>query len=424
MSKWAFALGLSVPVLFFCAPSFATTAADKATARELATSGIELFRSGKYEEALDKLKRAESLYDVPVHLLYIARTEEKLGHLVESAEMYRQLDHFTLPAGAPPAWVTAQEDGRKELPLVEPRVPKLRVLLVPKEVAEPTLSIDGAQVSSAIVGVERPINPGKHHVEVSAKGYASASADVEVAEKESRDVTVKLETAPVAATGPGAATTGAPAAKKPSRLSIGFMAGLRLGGAVPTGKLSTETPTNTKELNVSDYFQPGGAIELHAGVRIARYFTPVLFGEWEKYSAGSGRLLGVVDLKNPASASFGLGLMVGSPPGMMGGFGEIDFVLAHSLSATAKQPDGSECKVSASGGGVRFGGGGTFPVLKWLNLSPFAMVTIAKPTKYDPSGCLPAISSALGQYSESDFRTHEIIVLGVGGDLILGNDTQ
>src|ERR1700743_1878747 len=91
----------------------AQSAADKATAREAATEGIGLYRAGKYAQALDRLKRAQALYDAPVHLLYIARAEEKLGQLVEAPETYRSLDRYTLPAGAPAAWTAAVEDGRK-----------------------------------------------------------------------------------------------------------------------------------------------------------------------------------------------------------------------------------------------------------------------------------------------------------------------
>ena len=66
-------------VLFAASPVLAESAADKATARELATEGIELYKKEKYSEALDRMKRAEQLFDAPVHLLYIARSQEKLA---------------------------------------------------------------------------------------------------------------------------------------------------------------------------------------------------------------------------------------------------------------------------------------------------------------------------------------------------------
>ena len=68
------------------APALAQSAADKATARNLATAGIKLYQQQKFEEALDKLKRAQELYDAPVHLLYMARCYVKLNKLVEGAE--------------------------------------------------------------------------------------------------------------------------------------------------------------------------------------------------------------------------------------------------------------------------------------------------------------------------------------------------
>jgi Flp pilus assembly protein TadD len=70
-------------------PAQAQSAADKATARQLATQGIKLYGEGKYAQALDLLQRAQTLYDAPVHLLYIARCQHRVGQLVESAETYR-----------------------------------------------------------------------------------------------------------------------------------------------------------------------------------------------------------------------------------------------------------------------------------------------------------------------------------------------
>ncbi len=421
MLKRALSSGVLLSLLVVSDPCLAASAADKATAREVATQGIDLFRSGKYEEALDKLKRAQELYDAPVHLLYMARCQEKLGQLVEAAENYHLLDRYTMPPGAPPAWLTAQEDGRKELATVEPRVPKLKVELEPKDAPEPALTIDGAPVSAAVVGIQRPINPGHHKIDVAAKGYEKATTEVDVAEGESKDLTVKL-TQGVTVSGAGSDASGKQE-KKSSKLAIGFMVGMRLAGAVPTGKLAVDPMNTSREINISDAFQPGGDVELHAGLRIARYFTGVLYFEGQKFSGGSGGGILGSEIKNPTGSSVGLGLIVGTPPGQMGGFGELDFAPSHVLSLTITTPDGAkDCRVSATGGAVRFGGGGTFPVAKWLNLSPFALVTVAKPTKLEAEGCSAVATAAIEGVRESDLRTHEIILLGVGGDLIFGND--
>ncbi len=407
----------------------AETAADKATAREAATEGIRLFRAGKYADALDRLKRAEALYDVPVHLLYIARCQNKLGQLVEAAESYRSIDHYELPPGAPEAWISAVNEGRKELAAIEPRVPSLRIIAVPANAPEPVLQIDGAPVAAAVIGIPRPINPGKHHVELAATGYANATADVDVAEATQKDLTLTL----VAQSNPSAGANPGPAPAMDIRTAtsssnptlFGFMFGLRLGGALPTGKILAyrDLSGNTSDLNVSDAFQPGGSLELHAGVRIAQYFTPVLYLEGETLASGSG-FVGANDVKKTTATAVGLGLIIGTPPGRMGGFGEADVVFAQTFALTTTigtKPD--DCDLSATGAGLRFGGGGVFPVADWLQLTPFAMATIGRfTTTSASSGCSVLIPG--GDIASGDMRTHAMVVLGVGGDVVLGKDRR
>ena len=184
--------------LFVASPALSQTAADKATAREAATEGIKLYRAGNYADALDRLRRAQALYDAPVHLLYIARSQDKLGQLVEAAENYRLLDHYTLPASAPEAWVSAVDDGRKELAVLEPRIPTLRIVADPADLHEPSRKIDDNAVAAAVIGISRPVDPGKHHVELVATGFALATADVDVPEGATKDVTLKLAPGDVA----------------------------------------------------------------------------------------------------------------------------------------------------------------------------------------------------------------------------------
>jgi hypothetical protein len=415
--------GLSL-VLSLAGLAGAETAADKATAREAATQGIELFRAGKYEAALDKLRRAQALYDAPVHLLYIARAEEKLGQLVEASESYRLLDRYTLPSGAPEAWVAAVQDGRKELDAIEPRIPKLSVLSDPKDVPSATLEIDGAAVSSAVIGIARPVNPGKHHVALSAPGYFPATADVELKEAQSREVTLRLAPggpAAAAVAPAGSATQGDsnPAAAPPAKESfVGFLGGIRLGAAIPTGKLFHTTALGGRDINTTDAFQAGGSFELHAGIRLGRYFTPVLYLEGDGLSAGDG-LLGQ-SLKNTTSGSVGIGLIVATPPGKMGGFGELDLLPVNAYSASFS---GGSCSVTASGSALRLAGGGVFPVLDWLQLSPFAAATIGSFSKLTTKSCAGFDSSGIetnGTIDSGNTRTHATIVLGVGGDVVLG----
>jgi hypothetical protein len=414
--------------LSFAPLALGQSASDKATARQVATEGIEFFRAGRYSDALDRLRRAQSLYDAPVHLLYIARSQDKLGQLVEAAENYRLLDHYALPNAAPEAWVAAVDNGRKELAALEPRVPKLRIVTEPKEVPDATVRIDDATVSSAVLGIARPVNPGHHHVEVGRKGGAPVEADVDVAESETKDVSVALptETATPAVVSDSGGTVKAASDTGSGRSIVGFLGGLRLGAAIPTGKLFhyTDAATNIdKDLNVSDAFQAGAAIELRVGLRIARYFTPLLYVEGASLSPGGG-FVPNQKIKNTTSGSFGLGLIVGTAPGKMGGFGEFDlvFVNSYALTSTTSKRLGGDCTatVTASGGAVRLAAGGVFPISRWLQISPFASALLGRFSKLDKNAdCLANVG---GTIPDDDVRTHGMIVLGVGGDIVLGSD--
>jgi hypothetical protein len=417
-----------------------TSAADKSAARQVATEGIQLFNAEKYEDALDRMRRAQALYDAPVHLLYIARAEAKLGLLVEASEHYRQLDHYTLPPNPPEAWSAAVEDGRKELAAVEPRIPKLRVMTEP-QVWNAGLRIDGADVSSAAVGIPRPINPGKHRVELATPGQPWSAAEVDVAEATTRDVVFRVQpggaaapkvTAGVVAANaaePGEPAPGAAGAPPKEDPFVGFLGGLRLGLAVPTGTVFNFRPENnttfSREVEMSDVAKPGGSLEFHAGIRLGRYFTPIFFlaGQALAHPArfdltGLGDAF-ALELKSATAGTFGIGLLFGTPPGKIGAFGEFGIGLIDVLSVEFKNaaPDSGNCKIDARGASLRFGGGAIIPTVKWLHVTPVAHVTLGQFTKTSTSGCSDAVPSDI---ASADQRTHGMIFLGVGGDVVIG----
>ena len=425
----------AVALLLGAGRASAQSAADKATAREAATQGIGLYRAGKYADALDKLKRAQALYDAPVHLLYIARCQAKLGQLVEAAENYRLLDHYALPSDAPAAWKSAVDDGSKELGEVEPRVPKLKIVTDPANVSGATLTIDGATVSSAVVGIERPTNPGKHHVAISAPSFSPAEADTTLTEGQTAEVTLHLTPGAGAAAAAVPSATPAvsvpppkaePAPKPEGRSLVGFLGGLRLGVGVPVGTLlhSNVMGVPERDISASDAFGAGGALELHVGVRIARYFTPVVLVEAETLSSGDGLFPNIkTTLSNTRAGAFGVGVMIGSAPGKLGGFGELDFLPLTSFNLTTTAPLQPEktCDIAAKGGAIRFGGGANFPVLDWLHITPVFLATLGTFTHLDQSGTCDAYGGS-ADIASANRRTHGMLFFGVGGDVVLGRD--
>jgi len=439
------AAGLGAAVLFAPSPVRAQSAADRATARSLATAGIKLYRAGNYKDALDKLTRAEALYDAPIHLLYIARCQVKLGKVVEGAETYRKLGRVQLSSNAPQAFKSAQDSGAKELSALEPKIPALRVEVQPPDVNDMDVVIDGEHLPSAIVGIDRPADPGKHTIRVTAPGFKPAETTVELKLGEKKPVKLALEPGTAGGAAPaGSSPSGAggtaeggghekgnapppPTGKKPAL--IGFMAGVRGGATFFTGSALKDAAGN--KLKMSHFAGVGGGAELHGGVRIWHYFTPVLTlfagglnpPNQELSRAGT-------PLNSTSKADYfggGLGVLVGTPPGRLGGFGELD-VTYDSVSQHTTLNDLPNCTVTAtlSGSGARLGGGVVIPVAPFLQLTPLAMVTLET---FDTrnvdisSRCgVPPDGFRQGEQSIQNRTSHAMLFLGVGGDFIFGAD--
>jgi hypothetical protein len=435
--------------------ALAQSAADKATARGLALEGIELFKKEKYAEALDKLQRAQQLFDAPTHLIYIARCQVKLGQIVEAAEAYRKLTRTNLGADPPQAFKDAVANAKKELPEIEPRIAGLRIDVEPSNVGGLELEIDGIAVSSVIVGVDRPSNPGKHRVLARAPGYKPAEASIELQPGEKKAISLTLESDGSATAQPppdgGHAGEGKPNRKgedggksepppeEPTG-NIGFLLGVRVGVGIPTGQL-------TKDDAMKDYFGPGGGAELRAGVRIAKRYTVLLTGGLYRYEAGTkleeveGQRSNAEALPNGTEA--GVGFVYAPPPGMMGWFAEADVLFVHNfiahrdLDIRADPGAGTlkeTCtqKLKAFGSGLRLSGGMQIPMMTWLQLSPYAGLTVGQVTDFSATdGCTnnPTHSGLNqgpwakgGEVGDSKKTTHLVFTLGIGGNLGFGSD--
>jgi hypothetical protein len=162
----------------------AVSDADREAARNLFKEGFTLQAAGSYADALDRFRRSQQVYPAPTALLHIAECEAKLGRLVEAAETYRTLAREPLPPNPPPPFVAAQAQGAAELQQIEPRIPHIRIDVTPVNAPGMVVTIDGQAMNVALLGVERPVDPGDHVIVASAPGFEKAEATVTVAEKQ------------------------------------------------------------------------------------------------------------------------------------------------------------------------------------------------------------------------------------------------
>ncbi len=202
-----------------------STDADKGAARQLSIEAQEAYTAGDFETAAEKFRKADTLYHAPTLLVGLARASVKLGNYVEALESYNSVIREKLPANASPAFVNAVRDAKEEVKGLDKKIGW--VTIVVEGPTEPEVSLDSATLRAASLGVKRPVNPGKHEVKASAKGYLAASKSFEIAAGESQNLKLVLEKAPDAAVvdpKPGDSSGGS------TLRTIGFVA-IGVGGA-------------------------------------------------------------------------------------------------------------------------------------------------------------------------------------------------
>jgi hypothetical protein len=232
---WALA---ALVVIGSIAPAYAQTDQERASGRALAAQGLTAFKEGRFAEAVDMFTRAESLVHSPTHVIYIARALEKEGKLVKAREAYLKIKRENLPAGAPEAFTKAQQDAAVELEQLQPRIALLKVTVENAPQGELTVTVDGEALPPAVIGVDAPIDPGRHELIAMAPGMKSQPVTIELPEGGRESVTLMLEPDASATTssGPGPVMTGAGSEQSTSaELDSGGASPLLIGGIVGLG---------------------------------------------------------------------------------------------------------------------------------------------------------------------------------------------
>lgn len=99
----------------------------KKEARDLGFQGIELYERHQYQEAVLKLERAYAQMPVATLGLWLARSLEKVGRLVEAAARYEEVVEMDLAGDAPSVMHKSQEAARSELHVLQGRIPTIAI---------------------------------------------------------------------------------------------------------------------------------------------------------------------------------------------------------------------------------------------------------------------------------------------------------
>jgi hypothetical protein len=313
-SRFLFA-PLVAATLVLAAPAGAEpTAADKETARGLMTEGRADRDKGDLKGALKAFAGADSIMHVPTTGLELARAQVAVGQLVEARDTALRVMRIPESAGDPAPFKQAREAASQLNDQLGGRIPSLTVNVknVPDGVTA-TVTIDDAPLSAEVLGQPRKLDPG-HHVVVAKAGTADGKQEVDLAEKESKQVTIELpaqSAAPPASVEPtGTATEGPPpdetppASERSGASKAMIWGGFGLAGAGVIAGSITGLLAMSQTSSVKSSSQCSGTVcNPSADGDISSAKTMATISTVSFIAGGVGAVVGVIGLLTVASSS-------------------------------------------------------------------------------------------------------------------------
>ena len=299
-------LATASPLLLVAGPARADISdSEKQAARDLYREGVELQRGQRFADALERFQKAQRVIFAHTHLLHIAQCQVALGHLVEGAEAYRQA--LRAPTGDNPAFNQARDQADDELRILEPRIPRLKIDVTPRDAANLSVQIDGQAVNTALLDVSMQVNPGARRVTVTAPGFSNDAKTVLIQEREQKTITLVIRQVAVVYTPPQPDTNPAPpppapppyygrtvepytppAPVRPTFAERSFLFGVRGGVDIAGGGFMTRNNTDgtTTTANIGDIANLGGSFAVEAGLRLSRFYLGAFY-EFSSFGKGT-----------------------------------------------------------------------------------------------------------------------------------------
>jgi hypothetical protein len=184
---------LALSIAFAATPGIAAPGPPKAASAQSDFDAAQrLFDAGKPESALAHFRKAYAVSGSPNAHLMIARCLLALG---KSAEAYEEMAATTREATAKaevdPKYEQTRDAAAAELAMLERRVGKIVVALA-EPGASASVTINGAPLAAARLGVPVAIEPGRMVVEASRPGEAPARREISIGPGETKTVALSF----------------------------------------------------------------------------------------------------------------------------------------------------------------------------------------------------------------------------------------
>jgi len=207
-----------------------------AAARLLFAEGVELVAGEQWEEAADHFRRSLALRPSPVVAYNLASALVRLTRLVEASELLRSV------ARNEEAPVQARRAAEQLLEQVEPRLGRLTVRLA-GDPRDTQLLLDERELSTEMVGVAIPVDPGTHHIAVRRGDAMVAEGQVNVAEGAAAEISLDVPQLPAPLEGEEGFRPGSELLGEGSVFEPGAALAQDLPEARPADEGQTEPPT-------------------------------------------------------------------------------------------------------------------------------------------------------------------------------------
>jgi hypothetical protein len=175
MRAFHLSLLLSAVALAIAGEARAQDASDKAMAQALFDQGLDLFDKGKTDEACNRFEQSQGLDPKLSTLVNLATCHERAGRTASAWQEFTEAaslaDKQKATDRANAARVSASANAAK-----------LSKLELTRAADTPgmTLSLDGKSLALGMLGAALPLDPGVHHLSVSAPGYVAWAHDIEI----------------------------------------------------------------------------------------------------------------------------------------------------------------------------------------------------------------------------------------------------
>ena len=183
----------------------APTSAEIAAARELFTAGLKDEDAGDWHAALDKFRKVIGVKETAAVRFHVALCLEKLNQLVDALDSFERAQAEATDGSA--ASQTVATNSANHISKLHERIPRI-VIQLPEGASNPTISIDGATLSSSLAGTEIPLDPGDHDVIVRADGKRDFEQKVTLVERAPAATTIAVTFEPASAAAPAIPVVG------------------------------------------------------------------------------------------------------------------------------------------------------------------------------------------------------------------------